>query len=147
MEIQGFPNYLIYPDGRVFSKKRNKYLKARDNGEGYKFVTLTDRKNYMIHRLVAIHYIPNPDNLNEVDHINRNRHDNRVENLRWATRSLNSLNRGNQKNSSGFKWITLCNTRNIYWFQRKNCKRKSSKDLSKLLGYSFFYILKLSTHN
>ena len=37
MEIQGFPNYLIYPDGRVFSKKRNKYLKARDNGEGYKY--------------------------------------------------------------------------------------------------------------
>ena len=152
MEIQNHPNYLIYPDGKVFSKKSNKYLKARKNQKTeYMYVDLyydvQKKTTHLIHRLVAIHYIPNPDNLNEVDHINRIRDDNRVENLRWATRSLNSLNRGNQKNSSGFKWITLCNTRNIYWFQRKDCKRKSSKNLSKLLGYSFFYILKLSTHN
>ena len=145
MEIQGFNDYLIYPDGRVFSKKRNIFLKECDNGTGYKYVKLTDRKNHTIHRLVAIHYIPNPENKPEVDHKNRIRDDNRVENLRWTTISENGDNKGIQKrNNTGFMWLTRCKTRNtyIYCFQRKDCKRRSSKSLPKLLCYSFFYLLK-----
>jgi hypothetical protein len=148
MDIQGFSDYLIYPDGKVFSKKSKKYLKSGDNGLGYKFVILyPDRKSYTIHRLVAIHYIDKPDDLNEVDHINRIKDDNRVENLRWVSRSENNTNKDIQmRNNTGFKWITLSKTRDtyIYCFQRKNCKRKSSMNLSKMLCYSFFYILKLS---
>jgi hypothetical protein len=145
MEIQGFNDYLIYPDGKVFSKKSNKFMKSSDNGTGYKYLKLCDRKNYTIHRLVAIHYIPNPDNKPEVDHINRIKDDNRVENLRWVSRSENNDNKGIQKrNNTGFNWITLSKTRNtyVYCFQRKGCKRKSSKNLSKVLCYSFFYQLK-----
>ena len=149
MEIQGFSDYLIYPDGRVFSKKSNIYLKSYDNGIGYRFVRLSDRKQYTIHRLVANHYIDNPENKPEVDHINRIKDDNRVENLRWATRSENCSNKIFNRNNTGFKWITLSKTRDtyIYCFQRKNCKRKSSMNLSKMLCYSFFYIIKISTHN
>ena len=44
------------------------------------------------HRLVAEKYLPNPENKPQVDHINRVRHDNRVENLRWATRVENMSN-------------------------------------------------------
>lgn len=51
-------------------------------------------KVYLVHRLVAECFIPNPENKPEIDHINRNKQDNRVENLRWATRSDNSKNRG-----------------------------------------------------
>ena len=65
MEIQGYPNYLIYSDGRVFSKKRNIFKtacpgKSRGN---YLQVCLHNGKAkvMLIHRLVAIHYIPNPD--------------------------------------------------------------------------------------
>ena len=103
------------------------------------------RKNFTIHRLVAIHYIPNPENKPEVDHINRIRDDYRIENLRWATKGENDENKGIQKrNNTGFNWITNAKTRNtyVYAFQRKNCKRSSSKNLSKLLCYSFFYLLK-----
>jgi len=61
-----------------------------------------------IHRLVAKHFIPNPRNLNEVDHINRNRTDNRIENLRWVTHSENLQNKGSYKNNtSGHKFISF----------------------------------------
>jgi len=151
MEIQGFSDYLIYPDGRVFSKKSNKYMKTRKNNSGYHLVDLyydIQKKNsHLIHRLVAIHYIPNPDNLNEVDHINRIKDDNRVENLRWATRKENSNNTSvNSRNLLGFKYIRY-NEKAGYVYRRKYCAVKSCKKangLSKMLCYSFFYILKLS---
>jgi len=94
MEVKDFPNYLIYEDGRVFSKKRNRFLKPRDDGHGYNKVILYGeiKKQFKVHRLVAEHYIPNPENKLEVDHINRIRSDNRVENLRWTTKSENQQN-------------------------------------------------------
>ena len=154
MEIQGYPNYLIYPDGRVFSKKSNIFLKPNDNGRGYVYIQLYEGKRKMknIHRLVAEHYIPNPENLKEVDHINRIRDDNRIENLRWVTSSTNSENRKYTKDHKNipFEWISLqINVNkgkeyNSYCFSRKIngvqiSKRRSS--LSKVLCYSFFYLL------
>ena len=109
MEIQGYSNYLIYDDGRVYSKKRKIFLKLCDNGTGYKYCNLSKdgkHKPFTIHRLVALHYIPNPENKSEVDHRNRNKEDNRVDNLRWATSSENSQNTGiNKNNTTGFKNI------------------------------------------
>lgn len=62
----------------TFSKTNGGYLQKRING-----------KYYGAHRLVAMAYIPNPDNKEEVDHINNIRTDNRVENLRWVTSEEN----------------------------------------------------------
>ena len=73
MEIQGYPNYLIYEDGKVCSKKSNRVLKPYIN-HGYLQITLSNngkQKKMSIHRLVAIHYIPNPENKPCVDHIDR----------------------------------------------------------------------------
>ena len=144
MDINNYPNYLIYSDGRVWSKKRNIFLKSSKVGAGYLKVAL-DKKDKYIHRLVAEHYIPNPDNLNEVDHKNRDKTDNRVENLRWTTRQSNMNNTSIQiNNKSGFQWISK--SKNGYTFQRSYNKvriRKYSQDLSKVLCYSFFYLLKL----
>jgi len=146
MEIKDYPNYLIYPDGRLLNKKRNKFLKPTPNPEGYLIVKLYEGKNihksFTIHRLVANHYIPNPENKPEIDHINRTPSDNRVENLRWATRIENCGNKGLQKNKKvPFKYITI--EGRGYRFTRSGCKRKYSSNLSKLICYSFFYQLKV----
>tara|TARA_R110000803_G_scaffold124528_1_gene192274 strand:- start:370 stop:816 length:447 start_codon:yes stop_codon:yes gene_type:complete len=98
MEIVGYPNYIIYEDGRVWSKiGKGKFLKPGDNGCGYLYVHLyngSKRKNMLIHRLVAMHYIPNPENKPEVDHKVRDTLNNNIKNLRWATKSENNSNKG-----------------------------------------------------
>ena len=132
MEIQGFENYLIYEDGRVFNKKYNRFRKYTIKNHGYKAVTLyknTKCKTLLLHRLIAIHYIPNPENKREVDHINRDRSDNRIENLRWATHSENNQNKGmGNTNTSGHKNICYSKRDKLWIFQKningkKTCKR------------------------
>ena len=63
----------------------------------YKYITLTDsngkQKLLSVHRLVAQAFIPNPNNLPEVDHINFDTFDNRVENLRWVTSKENKMHK------------------------------------------------------
>ncbi len=96
MEIQGYNNYLIYEDGKVFSKKRNKFRKATPDKDGYLRVGLCKdgkRETFKIHRLIAIHYIPNPHNYECVDHKDRNRQNNSIDNLRWVTNQMNCQNR------------------------------------------------------
>ena len=85
-------DYLIYEDGRVWSKKTNMFMSISKCSEGYPRVTVK-QKLYRIHRLLAIHYIPNPDNLPFVDHINRDRTDNRLCNLRWVSHAENNDNK------------------------------------------------------
>jgi len=70
-------------------------LKTYDNGRGYLTVTLyKDRKgaHKYVHRLIAEAFIPNPDNKKYVDHIDTNRKNNCVANLRWVTGSENRNN-------------------------------------------------------
>lgn len=83
--IENHPDYSISTDGRVYSWKSKRWIKGTINDRGYRKVEL-NRKNYSVHRLVAIAFIPNPENKREVDHINKVRLDNRVSNLQWLTR-------------------------------------------------------------
>jgi hypothetical protein len=67
-----------------------------DKSNGYYRVKL-DGKLHLLHRVVGEQYILNPNNMSEIDHINRIRTDNRIENLRWVSRTLNTCNRISHK--------------------------------------------------
>jgi hypothetical protein len=131
MEITDFDNYLIYPDGKVFNKNNNKFRKLNFATNGYQYVALYKdgkQKNILVHRLIAIHYIPNPENKPEVDHINRDKTDNRLENLRWATRIENAQNTGKQKNNkSGYKNISFHKYSGKWEFKRRSQAQNFSK--------------------
>jgi len=148
MEIIGYPNYLIYEDGRVFSKKSNRFIKSRIDTKGYPSVETNEngnRKLHRVHRLIAIHYIPNPENKPYVDHINRDKTDNRIENLRWVNRSENEQNKGKQKNNtSGHKYISYHKSQKRWIYSKRTngkTKRKYFKTKTEALCYKFICIL------
>jgi hypothetical protein len=97
-EIEGFEKYSISNTGIIKNTKTDRIIKQSKN-KGYCIVSL--RKNNkkhtkIVHRLVAIAFIPQSDNSFQVDHINRIRDDNRVNNLRWVTSTANHNNKINQ---------------------------------------------------
>jgi hypothetical protein len=150
MEIQDFCDYLIYKDGRVWSNTNNIFLKYGKTG-GYLYVGLRNGGikpiNKYIHRLIAEHYIPNPENKPEVDHIDRDKTNNRIENLRWVTRKENQENRGLHKtNTSGHKYIywDKSNKRWIFRIQGRNKKQRYFKTNIDYICYKFYYLLKIN---
>jgi len=94
-EITNYPNYTISFDGTIKNKKGH-IMKHFLTPDGYTQLTLTNngiRKTHLIHRLLAIHFIDNPQNLKEVDHINLIRNDNAISNLRWINCRKNNQNK------------------------------------------------------
>lgn len=80
-------------NGRSYIQKE-KLLKQTFTSTGYKKVELYKdgkRKGFKVHRLVAIAFIPNPDNKPEVNHIDGNKINNNIDNLEWVTSSENSI--------------------------------------------------------
>lgn len=95
MNIQGYPNYVIHRDGNVENIDTGRILIPTQKPSGYYRIGLCKNckvKHFYRSRLLAIAYIPNPENKPFVDHINRKPWDDRLENLRWATRSENNIN-------------------------------------------------------
>ena len=91
--------YGITSCGKVWSYRNEKFLKPVDDCKGYLFVRLCKDgkvKNYKIHRLVAEAYLPNPENLPQVDHIDENKTHNYLNNLQWITNKDNCRKSNNK---------------------------------------------------
>jgi len=144
VDIKGYEDlYQISNLGNVKSKDRTvicsngdlKPIKSRilspaDNGKGYLFVYLwkfNNSKRVYIHRLVAQAFISNPDNLEEINHIDGNTKNNNVNNLEWCNRLYNE--RAKQSHKSGYPPIKINvlndNKECIYTFESINeCSRQ-----------------------
>lgn len=114
-ELDKYPGFKISSLGRVMEDGKI-LVPVIDNG--YMLVSVRERgknrKQKRVHRLVAEAFIPNPDNKPEVDHINTDKTDNRVENLRWATNFenmfKNELTANKLKNCPGMLKHHIFNT-------------------------------------
>jgi hypothetical protein len=91
--IEGYENnYIIYPDGRIYSKMTRIFLKPSPDKEGYCRVSLMHDKKcrtFYIHRLVAKHFHDNPSNHPQVNHKDGNINNNHYRNLEWCTDTEN----------------------------------------------------------
>ena len=85
--------YLKFEEGTtIISLRYDRKCKGRIGKDGYRrFDTKIKQKRYtfLIHRCVALKYIPNPDDLPEVNHIDGNKLNNSIKNLEWVNGSQN----------------------------------------------------------
>jgi len=120
--------YKINRVGEIFNVKRNIIMKLQSNRHGYKVVGLSKnglRKLYGVHRLLCIQFLENPENKPCVDHIDRNKQNNNLENLRWVTISENCSNKA--VSGSIIKNKKCESYQAFYRIEPKNVKRKAFK--------------------
>lgn len=128
-----YDNYVVYPDGQIYSFRTHKFLKSHESG-GYIKVSLQKdgiSKKFRIHRLVATVYLPNPKGLTDVNHKDRNKANNNVGNLEWISRRDNNLHavKTGKKNTGV----------DVYQFTKKGelvGKYKSTSEASRLTRIS-----------
>ena len=102
-DIPGFEGrYAITSCGKVWSHLSKKFLVQRKDKDGYLRISLRtgpqeQLKTYQVHRLVAITYLPNPNNLSEVNHKDEVKSNNCLTNLEWCSHKYN-MNYGSRTN-------------------------------------------------
>ena len=114
-KLELYPNYRIYIDGRIYSENgnRSKFLKPSLDSHGYyRFGVTKDgkEKKFRIHRILAMCFLPCNCNFSDVsvDHINIDKTDNRLENLRWCDYTTQTLNQKYKETNTGFPFINKC---------------------------------------
>jgi hypothetical protein len=134
--------YKISIDGTIHTSKRQgtdgTSLKHNLNiSTGYFCVDLFKEgkgKRFYVHRLIALHFIENPNNYPIIDHIDRNKINNTIDNLRWCSYSTNSKNIRSKGGISIDKSI-INNKEYIYYRVTLNNKRKRFKTIEEAEEY------------
>lgn len=132
--ILGHENYLICRTGKVFNNKTGKELKLSLNENGYLYANLWKNgktRSFSVHRLVAQHYIPNPQNKPFVNHIDANRANPHVDNLEWCTQAENvrhAYHIGNLSQKSHFDGHELD------WLLKEFISGRTMTDLADTMG-------------
>lgn len=136
-QIEGYEDYLISKEGKVYSTKyeRLQRMNTYISNSGYEEIKLCKNnktKRFSIHRLVAGAFIPNEHNKEEVDHIDRNKTNNNYENLRWVTR-IENMEHCFEKSSPirNFKKCILTNDKDFYkeFKSKSECCRYAEENL------------------
>lgn len=133
--IAGFPNYQVSNRGRVKNIKTGRVLKPRVDGYDYEYVALYKSgkpKDYRIHRLTAEAFIPNINNLPQVNHIDEDKRNNNVTNLEWCTASQNNKHSAHQR---------YCRINQLSLDGEFIRQWDSSEQIKRNLGYSNGYII------
>ena len=93
--VIGYPNYMVSSKGEVMNRKTKRVLKQSIDTSGYQNVTLNGNniaKTWSVHIIVARNHIGNPKRYLCIDHIDHDRTNNDVSNLRWCSHSQNNMN-------------------------------------------------------
>lgn len=137
VRIHDYPNFQIWPDGRVWNTKRKKFVTVSYHN-GYPRVSLSrgSRDTYeqwpaFVHRLLAMYFIPNPESKPCIDHRDRDRCNNTLTNLRWVTHIENQQNQSLSKaNKSGTQGVRFDVSQKTPWWiacirvNKKTVKRR-----------------------
>lgn len=105
----GFDQYAVTRDGRIYSIRAGRFMSLKENPNGYIGVNLAKngkKYRYLVHRLVAMAFIPNPENKKTVNHKDGVKSNNTLSNLEWATYSeqiLHAIDTGLRPNQS-LRW-------------------------------------------
>lgn len=159
--VQLYPSYMISTYGRVKNERTGKSLKPVKMKNGYLTVNLYDKngkhKNNYVHRLVAKAFIKNKNEYTEINHIDENKENNKVNNLEWCSRSYNinygkanlsrQLSEGSKviaikldsKDTFSFNSVkSMCSKLNI---DESSCRRilNHKNHCKSLHGYTFIY--------
>lgn len=144
--IDQYRKYEVSSHGRVRNRFNHVLIPFKNNC-GYNLVSLyktSHKKNFLIHRLVALHFLENVNNKATVDHIDNDKQNNHRDNLRFATSSEQCYNKKKRSNTSSIykgvsfyrkmnKWRTQVNL-----FQRKKHVGYYSTEIEAALAYNNF---------
>jgi len=132
--VNNYEDYVIFSTGKVYSKKHKKFIKPHISNQGYLRIEISKNNNpkkYFVHRLIAEHFIENLYNLPSIDHIDRNKLNNDISNLRWSSRTLQNINKNIQKtNTTGFTGVQFIKKDNSYMARWSINNKEYSKTFS-----------------